>query len=95
MKPALEMYLAKTAAGVIAKRMPGTGPLHAPTCACYEPPLAMSGLMHLMGTAILEDPATGVTQLRLAFSMSQQQGAQPPPPASGEPADTSRGRGPN
>jgi hypothetical protein len=89
--PPLEMYLAKTTAGVIPKRMPGTGPLHAPTCDSYEPPLAMSGLAPLMGTAILEDPITGVTQLRLAFSMSRQPGAQPPPPSPGEPADTIKG----
>jgi hypothetical protein len=44
-----------------------------------------------MGTAILEDPDTGVTQLRLGFSMSRQPGLQPPPPGAGEPADTIKG----
>jgi len=43
-EPPLEMYLARTQAGIIVKRMPDTGPRHAPTCPSYEPPAELGGL---------------------------------------------------
>ncbi len=86
----IEMYVARLAGtdeGFIVKRMPGTGSRHAPDCASYEPPLEVSGLGQVLGTAIKEDPATGETALRLGFSMSKL-GGRTTMPAPGTPSDS-------
>lgn len=70
----VEMYVARlagTSDGFIVKRMPGTGSLHAPDCASYEPLPEASGLGQVLGSAITEDPATGETTLKLDFPMSK------------------------
>jgi hypothetical protein len=90
--PPLEMYLAKTSSSFIPKRMPGTGPRHAPTCTSYEPPPSLSGLAPLLGTAIVEDPDRGTTMLRLAFSLSRRVGQAPPAAGTGEAADSIAGK---
>ena len=67
----VEMYVARLGDGFIVKRMPNTGCRHAPECPSYEPPAEFSGLGQVLGSAIVEDPATGETTLKLDFSMSR------------------------
>ena len=87
--PALEMYLARTVAGVLIKRMPGTGSSHAPGCPSYEPPAELSGAAGLAGSAIVENPDTGMTMLRLGFTMTRR-GSQPVPGPGTGPSDTAK-----
>lgn len=70
----VEMYVARLGDGFIVKRMPNTGYRHAPDCPSYEPPAEFSGLGQVLGTAIVEDTATGKTTLKLDFSMSRMVG---------------------
>jgi Protein of unknown function (DUF1173) len=81
----VEMYVARLGEGFILKRMPGTGSRHAPHCPSYEPPPEASGLGQVLGSAIHEDPATGTTALRLAFSLSKL-GGRAAMPAPGTPS---------
>jgi len=67
----LEMYVARLGSGFVVKRMPDTGGAHAMDCMSYEPPPELSGLGELTGSAIVEDPATGVTSLKLAFALTK------------------------
>lgn len=78
--PGVDMYVARVLNGYTVKRMPNTGSHHATSCPSYEPPVEFSGLGPLVGTAIVENPATGVTTLKLDFPMSKLPGraAQPP-----------------
>jgi hypothetical protein len=85
-----EMYVARLAGtndGFIVKRMPNTGSRHAPDCLSYEPPPELSGLGQVLGTAIIEDPVTGETALKLGFPMSKM-GGRPTIPAPGSPSDS-------
>ncbi|MBC7604835.1 MAG: DUF1173 family protein, partial [Ramlibacter sp.] len=72
------MYIARLGDGFILKRMPNTGSLHAPDCPSYEPPAEFSGLEQVLGSAIIEDPDTGETTLKLDFSMSKNAGRSAP-----------------
>ncbi|MBY0236771.1 MAG: DUF1173 domain-containing protein [Burkholderiaceae bacterium] len=74
----IEMYVARLGDGYIVKRMPETGNRHAPDCLSFEPSAELSGLRHLMGSAIKEDPNTGMTTLRLGFSLSKRSGRTAP-----------------
>jgi hypothetical protein len=65
----IEMYVARLVDGYIVKRMPNTGNQHATHCPSYEPSAELSGLGQLLGSAIVENPATGETTLKLDFSM--------------------------
>lgn len=67
----IEMYVARLVDGYIVKRMPNTGSHHATECPSYEPPAELSGLGPLLGTAILENPATGETSLKLDFPLTK------------------------
>jgi hypothetical protein len=67
----VEMYVARLGDGFIVKRMPNSGSHHATDCPSYEPPAEFSGLGQVLGSAIIEDPATGETTLKLDFSMSK------------------------
>jgi hypothetical protein len=67
----IEMYVARLVDGYIVKRMPNTGSQHATACPSYEPLAEFSGLGQLLGSAIVENPATGETTLKLDFSMSK------------------------
>lgn len=67
----IEMYVARLGEGYIVKRMPQTGNQHAPDCTSFEPPEDLSGLRQLLGSAIKEDPSTGVTTLKLGFPLSK------------------------
>ena len=83
----VEMYVARLAGtngGYIVKRMPDTGSHHAPDCLSYEPPPEFSGLGQVLGSAITEDPATGVTMLKLDFPLAKISGRSSVPPPGGE-----------
>ena len=80
----LEMYVARLGETFIVKRMPNTGSHHAPDCPSYEPPADMSGLGQVLGSAIREDPVTGLVSLRLGFPMSKASGRSTCPTVSGE-----------
>lgn len=67
----VETYVAKLADYYVIKRMPGTGHLHAASCPHFEPTADESGLRPLLGTAIREDPSTGLIELRLDFALSK------------------------
>ncbi len=67
----IETYVAKINGGYVVKRMPETGSQHAASCPHFEPPADANGFGPLIGTAIREDPATGLTALRVDFSMSR------------------------
>lgn len=69
--PAIPVYITRLGGTFALKRMPFTGSQHAVGCTHYEPPVELSGLGEVLGTAISEDPDTGVTQLRVGFSMSK------------------------
>lgn len=80
----VEMYVARLArsdGAFVAKRMPETGSQHATDCPSYEPPAELSGLGQLLGSAICEDPQTGLTTLRLDFPLSKHPGRQQVPPS--------------
>lgn len=83
------MYIAHVGDRFIVKRMPNTGHLHTPECASYDPPVELSGLGEVAGSAIQEDLATGATTLRLDFTLAKRGGSRPPV-AQGTPPDTLR-----
>lgn len=70
----VDMYVARIGGRYVLKRMPGTGPHHAPICPSYTPPAELTGLAPLLGTAIREQPSTGVTRLALGFPLSRSVG---------------------
>jgi hypothetical protein len=78
-----EMYVARLGNGYIVKRMPETGSRHATNCPSYELPPELSGLGHMLGTAISEDPATGITTLKLDFPLLKMPGRSGPVPVAG------------
>jgi hypothetical protein len=83
----IEMYVARLAgpnAGLIVKRMPNTGHRHAPDCPSYEPPAQASGLGEVLGSAIAEDPVTGLTTLRLDFPLAKLGGRTATPGPAGD-----------
>lgn len=72
--PGVEMYVARRGGprqGFIIKRMPDTGWQHLPQCPSYAPPATLSGLGQVLGSAIVEDPVTGATTLRLGFALTK------------------------
>ncbi|RYG87999.1 MAG: DUF1173 family protein [Alphaproteobacteria bacterium] len=86
----IETYVARLNDGYVVKRMPDTGNQHAASCPHFEPPADASGLRPLLGTAIREDPATGLTTLRLDFSMSRSTRRQAPLPSAQTASSTAR-----
>jgi hypothetical protein len=80
----VDMYIARLAGqndGFIIKRMPETGSHHAIGCPHYEPPADLSGLGQVLGSAIVEDPSTGQTTLKLDFPLTRRPGRSTQPPA--------------
>lgn len=76
--PTPEMYIAKVGEKYVVKRMPDTGNLHASQCDSYEPPPELSGLGEVAGQAIIEDDESGMTELRLGFSLLKVTGKELP-----------------
>lgn len=94
--PGLEMYVARLAGphgGYIIKRMPETGHLHRTDCPSYEPPPDASGLGQVLGTAIVEDLATGLTTLKLDFPLTRMPGRSRLPPSAASHGDSARSPG--
>jgi hypothetical protein len=70
--PGIEMYIARNGDHeYIVKRMPNTAQLHHPDCSSYEIPAELSGRGELEHKAISEDQSTGITNLKLDFSLSK------------------------
>ncbi|TQI65265.1 uncharacterized protein DUF1173 [Bosea sp. AK1] len=69
--PGIAMYVAAMGDQYVVKRMPLSGGQHDPACDSYEPPVDLSGLGPLMGSAIRLDPASGMAALRLEFSLTR------------------------
>ena len=67
----LSMYIAQVGEQYIVKRMPMSGGGHDPACPSYEPPDELSGLGVLMGSAIQVDPESGMSALKVAFSLTK------------------------
>jgi len=67
----VDMYVARFGETYVVKRMPDSGSQHSPQCPHYAPPAEFSGVAPLLGTAILENVATGDTTLRLGFAMTR------------------------
>lgn len=65
------MYVAHLAGRYLIKRMPDSGSDHDPDCPSFEPPAELSGLGEVAGSAIVEDPASGMTSLKLDFALSR------------------------
>ncbi|MDX8355379.1 DUF1173 family protein [Cognatiyoonia sp. IB215182] len=82
-RPPQEMYITKIGARFYVKRMPGTGPRHAPDCDAFEAPEHLSGLSELNGTAIVESADEGTTLLKLGFPLTKRRNQAAPPSASG------------
>jgi hypothetical protein len=76
------MYVARSGDHYLIKRMPNTGNQHGADCDSYEPPAELSGLGEVSGSAIQEDIESGLTALKLDFSLSKT-GTRKAPVASG------------
>jgi hypothetical protein len=87
------MYIAHLRAGYIVKRMPGSGTQHAPDCPSYEPPPEATGLGQVLGSAIVEDPASGQTTLRLDFPLSKVANRSTLPPSASLDGDSAASSG--
>lgn len=85
------MYIAQWGPTYLIKRMPDTGPAHAPDCGSYQPPVEWSGRGEV-APAIREDVTTGLVSLRVNFPLSQRPG-RPGAPAAGEPRGSVRSPG--
>lgn len=65
------MYIANVGDQYIVKRMPSSGGRHDPTCPSYEPPDELSGLGVLIGGAIQIDAESGLSALKIGFSLTK------------------------
>jgi hypothetical protein len=72
------MYVARSGDRYIIKRMPNSGNQHDMDCDSYEPPAELSGLGEVSGSAIQEDVESGLTALKLDFSLSKTGGRKAP-----------------
>lgn len=82
--PGIPTYVAAIGEQLVVKRMPLSGGHHDPACESYEPPVDLSGLGPLMGSAIRLDPASGMAALRLGFSLARTGSRAAPTPAAGD-----------
>jgi len=65
------LYIALLRGEYVLKRLPYSGPAHAPHCAHYEPPPELSGLGQVNGSAIREEPESQTTTLMLDFPLTK------------------------
>jgi hypothetical protein len=79
------MYVAKVNGRFVIKRMPNTASEHDLSCESYEAPAELSGLGEVLGSAIQEHVEEGITDLKLAFSLTRRPWRAAPIPADGEP----------
>lgn len=75
------MYVARAGDRYLVKRMPDCGATHRQDCGSYEPPAELSGAGEVLGTAIVEDEASGNVKLATAFSLRTTSGRAPPAPS--------------
>ena len=70
--PGISMYIARTGDNsYVLKRMPNSGQQHHPDCESYEIPAELSGRGAVENKAISEDQETGLTNLKLDFTLSK------------------------
>lgn len=70
--PGIAMYIARVHDETyLLKRMPNSGQTHHPDCESYEIPPELSGRGEVDHKAISEDQSTGLTNLKLDFSLSK------------------------
>jgi hypothetical protein len=70
-EPGLAMYIAQVGDQHIVKRMPLSGIEHDTACPSYDAPDELSGLGVLMGSAIQVDPESGLSALKVGFSLTK------------------------
>ena len=68
------MYVARLGDEYFIKRMPYTGIQHAPACPSFELPSDLLGEERAAQEAIVENPETGLTTLRLGFALTRWDG---------------------
>ena len=71
LQPAVPMYIAHANDDYILKRMPNSGSRHHPDCGSFDPPAELSGLGEVAGSAIQEDTESGITTLKLDFTLAK------------------------
>lgn len=71
------LYIALSRGQYLLKRLPYSGPSHAPHCEHYEPPPELSGLGQVSGSAIREDVESQTTVLTLDFALDKGRSRQP------------------
>jgi len=89
-EPGLAMYVAQVGDQFIVKRMPLSGSEHDSACPSYEPPDELSGLGVLIGSAIQIDPESGLSALKVGFSLTKV-GARATPVTGADGADSVAG----
>ncbi len=67
----LFLYIALSRGRYRIKRLPYSGPRHAPHCDHYEPPPELSGIGQVSGSAIRENVETQTTTLSLDFALTK------------------------
>lgn len=83
------MYIARISPNeLIIKRMPGTGALHHFDCDSYEIPSELSGRGALDDKAVHQDLESGLTSLKLDFSLSKRTAVSATPTASSNESNT-------
>ena len=87
----VEMAVARLGDRCVLKRMPGTGTRHAPGCVSYEPLDAPPPREDMPAAAVVTDPGSGLTTLRVGFAM-QVGGLRPRAPAARRAREPSRRR---
>ena len=70
-EPALAMYIAQVGDRFIVKRIPLSGSEHDAACPSYDAPDELSGLGVLMGSAIQVNPDSGLSALKVGFSLTK------------------------
>jgi hypothetical protein len=86
----LAMYIAQVGDQFIVKRMPLSGNEHDAVCPSYDAPDELSGLGVLLGSAIQVDPESGLSALKVGFSLTRV-GARGRPVAGANTADSVAG----
>src|SRR5690606_29061654 len=72
LNPGIPMYIARNGDnGYVLKRMPNSSQSHHPDCDSFEIPAELSGRGAVEQKAISEDQETGLTNLKLDFSLTK------------------------
>jgi hypothetical protein len=67
----LRLYISLRHGGHVLARMPDTGPDHAPWCDHYDAPDHLTGLGHVLGSAVVEDKDGGEITLKFGFPLTR------------------------